>query len=36
MTAENFPYKNEDWIMDRLNHAVKITWFGESFREPKK
>lgn len=33
---EKFPYKNEEWIMDRLNDAVKISWYGESFRKPTK
>lgn len=31
---ENFPYKDEEWIMDRLNSAVQISWMGESFRKP--
>jgi hypothetical protein len=32
---DNFPYKKEFWIMDRLNNAVEIAWHGESYRKPK-
>jgi DNA replication protein DnaC len=34
ITDENFPYKNDEWIMDRINAAVQITWYGKSLREP--
>lgn len=33
---EEFPYRNEPWIMDRLNSALKIGWKGESYRKPIK
>lgn len=36
ITDENFPYKNDEWIMDRINAAVQIIWYGKSLREPRR
>jgi len=33
---EDFPYKDEGWLMDRLNYSFRVGWHGKSYRKPLK